>query len=157
MKEVWVIADTPVRDEDKTGKIQAVDILFQTFSQGQVVQGVARESLNGNGNAVIIHEQPHLDDGKLAFFLAYAHLAEAFFQDTAFFVQNILIRFPDLKVEVSHIVINDLRRAVRFFNKVCVDTADDPVFIVGDEIQGIKDVIRIMGAKDRFKVILILA
>ena len=155
MKEVWVIADTPVRDEDKTGKIQAVDILFQTFSQGQVVQGVAGEGLDGDGDALIVHEQPHLNNGEFAFFLADAHPAQSFFQDISLFIQDILIRRSDLEIEVCYIIIDDLRGAACLFYKVCVDAADDFVFIGKKEVQGVENIVRVMGSKDRLIVIFI--
>ncbi len=79
--------------------------------------------------SLVVYEQPHLDNGKLALFLADAHLAQSSFYDISFFIQDILIRRSDLEIEVCYIIIDDLRGAACLFYKVCVDAADDFVFI----------------------------
>ena len=121
-----------------------------------MVKGIAGEGFDRDRNPLVVHEQPHLDNGKLALFLADAHLARSFFYDVSFFIQDILIRRSDLEIEVCYIIIDDLRGAACLFYKVCVDAADDFVFIGKKEIQGVEDIIRVMGSKDRLIVIFIL-
>lgn len=121
-----------------------------------MIQGIARESFNGDGDALIVHKQPHLDNGELPFFLTDTAFALPFLYDISFLVKDVLIRSPDLKIEVGRIIIDDLRRAVCLFDKACVDAADNLILIVKKEIQGVKDVVRVVEAKDRLIVILIL-
>ena len=121
-----------------------------------MVKGIAGEGFDRDRNPLVVHEQPHLDNGKLALFLADAHLAQSFFYDVSFFIQDILIRRSDLEIEVCYIIIDDLRGAAGLFYKVSVDAADDFVFIGKEEVQGIEDIVRVVWAKDRLIVIFIL-
>ena len=156
MEEVRIITDSSVRNQDETRKIHAVNAVFKGFFKCQMVQCVSGEGFNGDRDARIIHEQPHLDDGELAFFLADAHLAQPFLDDISFFIKDILVRFADFEVKIGHIIIDDLGGAVRFFNQVRVDAPDDLVLVGMDEIQGIIDIIRVEPVKDRLVILRIL-
>lgn len=89
--------------------------------------------------------------------LADAHLALSLFHYISIFIKDIPVRPADLKIEVGHVIINDLRGAAGFSDKVCVDPSDDLVFVVMDKVQGVKDIVRVVLREDRFKIILILA
>ncbi len=156
MEQVRAAADPPVTNQDKAGKFQAVDILFQRRTQGQMVQGISREGFDGNGNPAVIHKESHLDDRELALFLADAHFALSFFDYVSLPVKDIVIRPVDLKIEIGHIIINDLRGTSGFFDKVRIDPADDLILIVIDKVQGIKNIVRVVLCEDRFKIIPVL-
>ena len=157
MEKVRITTDPPVRDEDEAGEAHAVDVVLQGPPQSQVIQGVAGEGLDGDGDALIVHEQSHLDNGELPFLLADAVLALSLLQDVPFFIQDVLIRLPDLEIKVGHIIINDVRGTAGLFYKVCVDAADYLIFIGKKEVQGIKYIVRVVGAEDRLIIVLVLA
>ena len=157
MKKIGIIADSPVSDHDETRKIQTINIFLQCRPEGQMVQGVPGESFNGYGNAGIIHEKPHLNNREFPLFFTDAHLALSLFDDVTFFIQNILVGFTDLKIEVCHIIIDDLRGTASLFHQVGVDAPDDLIFMVCDKTESIINVVRVKVTQDRFVVIPVLA
>ena len=156
MEQVRVAADPPVADQDKAGKFQAVDILFQCRTQGQMVEGVSREGFDGDGYPAVIHKESHLDDREFAFFFADPHLTQSFFDYVSIPVRDIVIRPGDLKIEVGYIIVNDLGGTSGFFDKVRIDPADDLVLIIMDKVQGVKNIVRVALREDRFKIIPVL-
>ena len=56
-----------------------------------MVQRIAREGFNGNRYAIIVHKQPHLNDGLMTFFLANTELPLPLFPNIPFFIQAILV------------------------------------------------------------------
>lgn len=110
----------PVSDQDEAGKIQVIHVLFLGRTQGKMIQSVSRERFYRNGDAIIIHEETHLDDRKFAFFFTDAHFSEPFFKHISLGIQDIIIGIFNLKIEVCHIIIDDLWGAVGFFNKICI-------------------------------------
>ena len=64
VQKILIITDPAVRDHDKAGKIQSVDVLFQGRAECEVVKRVSGEGFDGNGDTGIIHKKPHLDDRK---------------------------------------------------------------------------------------------
>ena len=121
-----------------------------------MVQGVSREGFDGNGDPAVIHKESHLDDREFAFFFADAHFPQPFFDYISILVKDIVIRPGHLKIEVGHIIINDLGGTAGFFDKVRIDPADNFILIVIDKVQGIKNIVRVVLREDRFKIIPVL-
>ena len=130
MKQVHVVADAPVSNEDEAGEFEVIYRFFHGRTKCQMIQRISRKRFYRNGNAVIIHKQAHLNDWLMPFFFANAKFSQAFFYDNAFFIQDVFIGLFNLIVEVCHIIIDDIGRTSCFFNHIRVDPTYDPVFIL---------------------------
>ena len=69
-----------------------------------MIQSVSWKYLVRNGKTGIIHEQPHLDNRLIPVLLTDAHFSDAFFKNGAIFVQNVVIRVFNFKIEVRNII-----------------------------------------------------
>ena len=67
----------------------------------------------------------------------------AFFYEIPIFIESIFIGLPDLEIEVCDIIIDDLRGTVRLFYQIGIDPADDFIFVIRNEVQGVVNIVRI--------------
>jgi hypothetical protein len=63
-------------------------------------------------------------------------------------VQDIIVRLFDFKVEVCHVILYDFRRTAGFLHEVAVHAPDAFVPVLGDEGQGVIDVVGVVLPKD---------
>ena len=92
----------------------------------------------------------------MPFFLADAILPLPLFNKVPLFIQDIFIRILYFIIEVCDIIIDDFRGTTRLFNKVCIDSSDNLVFVIRNERERIVNIIRIKVFQDRLIIIIIL-
>ena len=121
-----------------------------------MIQRIAREGFKGNRYAIIVHKQPHLNDGLMTFFLADTELALPLLQNIPFFIQAILVRAVNFEIEVCDIVIDHFRCPTGFFYQVRVDAPKDLVFVISEEGKSIVDIVTVKVLQNWLVIVIVL-
>ena len=155
MAHIRSTVHSSVRDQNKTIQLQGIDRIPHGCPKGQMVQCIAREHFNGNGNPVVIQEQPHLYNGLFPVFFADAHFPKPFFYDVPIFIESVFIGFFHLKEKVRYIIEHCAGIAPYPFGNSRIHPLDDLLPVLIDDIQCIINII-LIAAPDQWLVIAVV-
>ena len=146
----------PVRDEDEPAEPEAVHRPLHRGPERVVVERVAGEHLERHGDAVVVHEEPDLDDGLLPVLLAHAELPETFLDDVPRLVQDVFVRLRDLEVEVGHVVEHQRRVPPDPALDARVHPPEDPFRVPVDDRERIVHVVGVVAGDQGLVVLPVL-
>ena len=121
-----------------------------------MIERVAGEHAERDRDAVVVEEEPELDDGLLAVLLADAVLPESFPDDVPVGVRLVRIGTRDLEEEVRHVVEDDLRAASRAPRQAGVHALDYLLRMPLDDVERVVDVVVVGAGDERTEVLPVL-